>query len=75
MWSEECQRAALHSRASLCTLSLARAASLSNLGGHLGVHVRDEVDDPIGVPPLVVVPAHELDKVGRQRDAGGCVED
>ena len=41
----------------------------------LGVHVVDEVDDPVGISVLVVVPGDELDEGGRQLDAGLGVED
>mmetsp|Transcript_6855 Transcript_6855/g.10580 ORF Transcript_6855/g.10580 Transcript_6855/m.10580 type:complete len:260 (+) Transcript_6855:495-1274(+) len=39
------------------------------------VHVEHEIDHPVGVPPLVVVPRHELDEVLRQLDARSGVED
>ena len=39
------------------------------------VHVLDQVDNLRAIPPLVVVPGHQLHKRVRQRDAGGGVED
>ena len=39
------------------------------------MHVVDEVDDPVGISVLVVVPGDELDECGRQLDAGLGVED
>mmetsp|Transcript_20215 Transcript_20215/g.68616 ORF Transcript_20215/g.68616 Transcript_20215/m.68616 type:complete len:403 (-) Transcript_20215:9-1217(-) len=38
-------------------------------------HVHDEVHQPVAVAELVVVPAHELDELGRQLDHGLGVED
>mmetsp|Transcript_1954 Transcript_1954/g.5401 ORF Transcript_1954/g.5401 Transcript_1954/m.5401 type:complete len:220 (+) Transcript_1954:677-1336(+) len=40
-----------------------------------GAHVLDEVHHSVGVAPLVVVPGHQLDKVGRQANASLGVED
>jgi hypothetical protein len=37
--------------------------------------VRDEVDDAVGVSPLVIVPADELDEVVVERDTGLGIED
>ena len=34
-----------------------------------------QVDDAVAVAPLVVVPAHDLEEVGVQFDAGAGVED
>ena len=42
--------------------------------GALG-HLLDEVDDAVGVAPLVVVPRDELDEVVVERDARLGVED
>ena len=38
------------------------------------VHVEDEVDELVGITPLVVVPCDELDEVIVQHDAGGSIE-
>ena len=40
-----------------------------------GLHVLDQIDDPVGVAHLVVVPGHQLDKGLGQLDAGLGVED
>jgi len=39
------------------------------------LHVFDEVDDSVGVAHLIVVPRHELDKSGRELNAGLGVKD
>lgn len=39
------------------------------------MHVLDKVEDAVGVAGLVIVPRHDLDEVGRERDAGLGVED
>jgi len=41
----------------------------------LGLHVLDEINDPVGVSVFVVVPGDELDKVLVQLDSGLGVED
>lgn len=41
----------------------------------LGGHVGDQVDNALGVSPLVVVPGNKLDKVVVQGDTGLGVED
>ena len=46
----------------------------SHAGVHAG-HVGDEVQDPVGVPHLIVVPRDELHEVGGERDAGLGVHD
>jgi hypothetical protein len=40
-----------------------------------GGHVGDQVDDALGVSPLVVIPGNEFDKVVVQGDASLGVED
>ena len=41
---------------------------------HLG-HMRNQLNDVARVPPLVVIPRDELDKVGVQGDPSSSVED
>jgi hypothetical protein len=48
--------------------------ALQSLGVN-GVHVRAEVDNAVGIAPLVVVPGDELDEVVVESDAGLSVED
>jgi hypothetical protein len=38
--------------------------------GILGLHVLDKVDDPIGVPELVVIPGHQLHEGRGQLNPG-----
>ena len=37
--------------------------------------IREEVDDAVGVAPLVVIPAHEFEERGVQLDGGTGIED
>lgn len=41
----------------------------------LGAHVRDEVQDPARISPLVVVPCENLGRVLVEDDGGGSVND
>ena len=51
-----------------------RVFSPSILMVHL-IHVGNEVQQLVGIAPLVVIPGDELYKVVVQHDAGGLVED
>ena len=41
----------------------------------LGGHVVGEVDESVGVAPLVIVPGNDLDELGRELDTGVLIED